>query len=219
MKPHIRTVIGAAALTLSTSVPCVASAAVTGEPAATQDRTVVLQGQLTSVNGTGVTGQVRLFLRGTTISRIQITGAGFIPDGPHLQALHVRQEAHQFCPSRGQDNDGDGRISSTEGGAAYGSAVTAFTTSGDTSSQSWLAIDRAPIVGAGRLDYARGNLSLADGTDTAKALRAGRGVIVISGVDYDRNGGYNLSEVAGSSDIDPAFPAEVTDPAACAVLK
>jgi hypothetical protein len=219
MKLFMRTAFGAAALTVSASVPSVASPAVAGEPAATPDRTVVLQAQLTPVNGTGVTGQVRLFLRGSTITRIQITGAGFSPDGPHLQALHVRQDAHQFCANLSQDADGDGRISSREGSAAYGSAVTALTTSGDTSLHSLLAIDRAPIADAGRLSYARGNISLSDGTDIAEALRAGRGVIVISGVDYDGDGGYNTSDVAGSSDIDPAFPAEVTDPAACGVLR
>ena len=46
----------------------------------------------------------------------------------------------------------------------------------------------------------------------------GEGVVVIHGLDYDGNGTYNVSDPEGVSELDPALPAEATDPAVCGLL-
>ncbi|MBC7441286.1 MAG: hypothetical protein H7311_01960, partial [Ramlibacter sp.] len=61
------------------------------------------------------------------------------------------------------------------------------------------------------------------GTGTAKeiadAVRDGKGVVVIHGIDYDGNGKYSFSQPQGASELDPSLPAEATDPVSCGVLK
>jgi hypothetical protein len=91
--------------------------------------------------------------------------------------------------------------------------VTSLTTRGDTSPESVLAVDRYPA--AQRLDYAR-RITFDSGA-VARAVRGGRGVVVIHGVDYNGNGEYDFE--SGASDLDASLPAEATDPAVCAVLR
>jgi hypothetical protein len=51
-----------------------------------------------------------------------------------------------------------------------------------------------------------------------RAIKSGKGVIVIHGVDHNGNGTYDF-EGAGASELDPSLPAEATDPAVCGVLR
>ena len=51
-----------------------------------------------------------------------------------------------------------------------------------------------------------------------RAIKSGKGVIVIHGVDHNGNGTYDF-EGAGASELDPTLPAEATDPALCGVLR
>ena len=104
-----------------------------------------------------------------------------------------------------------------------------LTTSGDTSPASGLALERFPVSKGGALNYARGGIQFTDvaaaggdgATGTAKeiadAVRDGEGVVVVHGVDYNRNGGYDFLS-AGASDLTAAAPAEATDPTMCGVL-
>ena len=46
-----------------------------------------------------------------------------------------------------------------------------------------------------------------------RAIKSGKGVIVIHGVDHNGNGTYDF-EGAGAGKLDPTLPAEATDPAA-----
>lgn len=55
--------------------------------------------------------------------------------------------------------------------------------------------------------------------EIADSIRAGEGVLVIHGLDYDGNGTYNFSDPEGGSELNPALPAEATDPALCGVLR
>jgi hypothetical protein len=76
----------------------------------------------------------------------------------------------------------------------------------------------------GKLDYSRDHIEVGsvDGIGSAKeiadAIRRGEGVLVVHGVDYNRNGQYDFMS-AGKSELDPSLPAEGTDPAACGVLR
>jgi hypothetical protein len=49
----------------------------------------------------------------------------------------------------------------------------------------------------------------------AAGIRAGQGVVVVHGVDYNDNGGTTW-RAAGGSELAATVPAEATDPAACA---
>ena len=96
-----------------------------------------------------------------------------------------------------------------------------------------LAIDRVLVTGAnGQLAafivqafadwdvvaHTRQSLDVTDSAAVARAIRHGKGVIVIHGVDYNGNGKYDFAS-AGKSDLDPSLPAEATDPALCGVLR
>jgi hypothetical protein len=90
-----------------------------------------------------------------------------------------------------------------------------LTTEGDTSPESVLAIDRYDTATEGTLNYERDGLfEAADGV--AEAIADGKGVVVIHGVDYNGSGAYDGEAM---SDLNPALPAEATDPAMCGVLE
>jgi hypothetical protein len=80
-----------------------------------------------------------------------------------------------------------------------------------------------PVSTDGVLSFSRSDLELTDvdGVGTAKqigdAIRAGEGVVVVHGNDYNGNGGYDF-EAAGASELLAAAPAEATDPTLCGVL-
>jgi hypothetical protein len=90
-----------------------------------------------------------------------------------------------------------------------------LTKGGDTSPASALAVDRFSTAPKGSIRYHRHDIKTS--SEVAKAIRNGEGVLVVHGVDYNHNGMYDFS--AGKSDLDPKFPAEATDPAACGVLR
>jgi hypothetical protein len=106
--------------------------------------------------------------------------------------------------------------------------VVSLTTTGDTTPASGLALDRFPVSMGGKLSYNRSNIEFTDvagtgyeGTGTAKqiadSIREGEGVLVVHGVDYNKNGMYDFDS-AGKSELDPSLPAEGTDPTLCGVL-
>jgi hypothetical protein len=87
---------------------------------------------------------------------------------------------------------------------------------GDTSPDSALAVDRFPTAPRGAVHYDRRiNFSSAA---VARAIKSGKGVIEIHGIDYNNNGKYYFKS-ASKSDLDPSLPAEATDPALCGVLR
>ena len=91
------------------------------------------------------------------------------------------------------NTDHDGLINPTEGMVDYGPIVVSLTTSGDTSPDSGLAVDRFPVANSnGRYTYVR---KLKIGRDipksVAKNLRDFH--IVEHGIDTNRNGAYDFS--------------------------
>jgi hypothetical protein len=98
---------------------------------------------------------------------------------------------------------------------AYGPIVASLTTRGDTSPASALAVNRFPTAPMGAIHYNRSiNFSSAA---VARAIKNGKGVIVIHGIDYNHNGKYDFASV-GKSALNPSLPAEATDSALCGVL-
>ena len=199
-----RTTFIAAALGLGlVAIPAVASA---------KSGDSTLHANLTSLNNSGVTGTATVTVTGNKLDA-SIDATGLLADAPHAAHIHFGATALHECPTQAADG-GDGQLTTGEGLPFYGPVVVSFTTSGDTSPASVLAIDRFSTAPGGVIDYDR------DGIKTqravAKAIEAGQGVVVIHGVDYNDSGAYDFD--AGVSDLDATWPAEATDLAACGVL-
>jgi hypothetical protein len=115
-------------------------------------------------------------------------------------------------PSRSKKRNGNLSLNTTDGAPFYGCIGTSLTTTGDTSPDSGLAIDRFPT--GDKVHYERA-ITLSD--EAAKSLREGTGVVVVHGIDYNGNGKYD--NVLGPSDLDPSLPSEATNPALCGPLR
>jgi hypothetical protein len=136
-----------------------------------------------------------------------IYATGLLRNAPHAQHFHV--DGMGRCPTPAADTNHDGTISTTEGHEAYGMIGTSLTTTGDTSPASGLAIDRFPTTPRGVEVYHR---TITVTADVAANIRAGNAVLVIHGIDTNRDGTYDGS---APSDLDPSLPLEATSPAAC----
>jgi hypothetical protein len=134
--------------------------------------------------------------------------ASQLADGPHAAHIHFGAEARHECPTAAEDADGDDRLSTTEGGPAYGAIVVSLTRTGDTSPASGLAVDR--FAAGTDIQYMRGGVNVEPGV--AAAIESGQAVVVVHGVAYEG------AEAEVMSDLDPALPASATDPALCGVL-
>jgi hypothetical protein len=118
------------------------------------------------------------------------------------------------CPTILNDQNGDNLVNTTEGEPSYGPILTSFTTEGDTSPESGLAVDRFPVANEdGTLTYGR-----TFEVPTNVADRLGDFAVVQHGVDLNGNGVYDF-EAAGASDLDPNLPQEATIPANCGTIE
>ncbi len=230
MKRNTTTLLGTSVLAMVAAASLGAGAASAhpqpaGEGAA---RTVTLKAQLDELNGSGASGTATATVRNQKIQHVAVHAEGLTPNAPHAQHIHYGEQALNECPTLAQDSNDDGRVNTVEGVPAYGPVVVSLTTSGDTTPASFLDVTRFPVSANGSYHYSRANLTFtrvagtgySGGGGTAKqiadAVRAGEGVLVIHGVDYNGNGVYDFG--AGASELDSSLPAEATDPAACGVL-
>lgn len=234
MKKKSMTTLGATVLMLFAATSVGASAAAAQNPEASSGKgagkTVTLTATLSELNGSGASGTATAIVRNQKIKHIEVHADGLTPDAPHAQHIHYGQQALNECPTLLQDSNGDGRINTVEGVPAYGPIVVSLNTTGDTTPASFLDVARFPVAEGGILDYSRDNIQFtsvagtgyAGGGGTAKqiadSIRDGEGVVVIHGLDYNADGVYSFSD-EGASELNPAFPAEATDPAACGVLR
>jgi hypothetical protein len=165
--------------------------------------------------GSGVTGSGTAMVQvtGTTIT-VTMAATGLLPDQPHAAHIHFGADARHECPTIADDTNKDGHLNTTEGGPAYGAIVVSLTKTGDTSPASGLAVDRFDTAAGGKISYERGSIEVAP--EIATAISKGQAVVVIHGVDYNKNGKYD-GDV--KSDLDPSLPTEATDPALCGALR
>ena len=174
-----------------------------------------LHADLNPLNNAGTHGNSDVIFHGRR-AHVDIDAFGLARGLPHAEHIHFGKEARHECPSVFDDKNGDFRLSTTEGVPAYGPIKKSLTTKGDTSPASALAVTRFPTAPKGAIHYDRRiNFS---SKAVARAIKNGKGVIVIHGVDYNNNGKYDFAS-AGKSDLDPTLPAEATDPALCGVLR
>ena len=193
------TIVGAGLL----AIPAVTSAS----PSST-----TVTATLTPLNHSSVHGKATVTVTGTQLTA-SIDAAGLLAGAPHAAHIHFGATALHECPNR-KAAGADRQLATLEGLPFYGPVVVAFTTVGDTSPASVLAVDRYSNAPGGILDYDRSDITTS--ATVADAIATGEGVLVIHGVDYNRNGVYDFD--AGISDLNGAFPAEATDLAACGVL-
>lgn len=238
MKLNSRAALGASALAIIATVSLGAGPALAHGPDSSSknkgsSKTVTLTAHLTELNGSGASGTATAVVRNQLIRHIEVHASGLTPNAPHAQHIHYGEQALNECPTLALDANGDGRLNTVEGIPAYGPVVVSLNTTGDTTPASFLDVTRFPVSQNGRLDYSRDHIEFTDvagtgypgenGTGTAKqiadAIRDGEGVVVIHGIDYDGNGTYNFSDPEGASELNPALPAEATDPAVCGVLR
>ena len=170
--------------------------------------------RMNSLNNSGAFGHAEVEVMQRRLD-IEIDVRGLAPNLPHAQHIHFGKEARHECPTVADDTNGDFRLTTTEGAPAYGPIRVSLTTRGDTSPASALAVDRFPTAPKGVEHYDRKTHTQ---EDVAHAIRQGKAVVVIHGVDYNDNGKYDFAS-AGKSELDPTLPAEATDPAVCGVLK
>ncbi|SFO75629.1 hypothetical protein SAMN05660464_0993 [Geodermatophilus dictyosporus] len=194
------------------AVPTIALAAaafplLTLSPALADDHGGSYQADLAALNGSGVSGTGMVTLDGTTAT-VMVEATGLLEGAPHAQHFHIAAQGQ--CPTDADDENGDGFVSVTEGAPYYGAIGSSLTTSGDTSPDSGLAIDRFPTEGT--ISYER---TFEVSQETADSFAAGTAVLVLHGVDENGSGTYDGDVM---SDLDPSLPMEATAPAACAPL-
>jgi hypothetical protein len=168
------------------------------------------QADLGTLNQSGVTGTGMVTLEGSTAT-VMIEASGLLAGAPHAQHFHIG--AMGTCPTDADNKDGDAFLSTTEGSAAYGAIGTSLTTTGDTSPESGLAVDRFPTADGGSISY---NRTFEITEDVQKAFAAGTAVLVLHGFDQNGSGTYD-GDV--KSDLDPSLPMEATAPVACGALE
>lgn len=173
-----------------------------------------VSGHLDPLNNSGVTGHAHVKVKGTKLD-VHYKAKNLVPNLPHAAHIHYGEQATHECPTVRDDKNRDFRLNVVEGVPRYGPIAVSLTTKGDTSPASGLAVDRFSTAPKGTINYDR---TVTTSKDVARAIRAGEGVLVVHGVDYNNNGKYDF-EGAGKSELDPTLPAEATDPAACGVLR
>jgi hypothetical protein len=216
--PHVKNpkiyAVAGSALMLGSLAFAGTSSTYAAAPASNQLAAMEVRGQLNPLNNSGVRGFAEIDVWSAKVD-VDVDARGLLANNPHAQHIHFGAKARNECPTVADDANGDFRLTTTDGAPAYGPIKKSLTTRGDASPASALAIKRFPMATKGTVNYDR---SIRVSDKLARAIENGRGVIVLHGVDYNDNGKYDFRS-AGKSELDPAFPAEATDPAACGVLK
>ena len=215
MKSTRRVALAGGSLLLATTV--LGAGLTAGSAGADLDRRAGgtdVQAKLHPLNDSAVRGHAMVESSGRHLD-IRLSARGLAKNLPHAQHIHYGEQARHECPTFKNDSNGDFRLNVAEGVPDYGPIAVSLTESGDTSPASGLAVDRFPTAPNGKVSYDR---TARTQRAVARAIRNGEGVVVVHGVDYNKNGHYDFDS-AGASELNDDVPAEATDPAACGVLK
>lgn len=170
------------------------------------------QTTLNPLNGSNASGMATISLSGDQ-AQVHVSWSGLPAEfngGPYPHVQHIHIDGQGQCPAPSADKDGDGVVSTTEGGPAYGGIGTTLSTKGDTSPAAGTDIKIAPAGDS--TDYSR---SITLDAKTVSSLQDGTAVIVVHGLDP-----ATLSKKAqnAKSDLVPSLPLAATSPALCGVL-
>ena len=215
MKTRSKLITGLGSLALIGAATATGLTATTATASGSNDHGRHLHAHLDPLNNSGATGRSVVKFHGHK-ANVDINARGLAKGLPHAQHIHFGADARHECPSVYDDTNNDHRLNVAEGLPAYGDIVASLTKTGPTDPGSALAVDRFPTTPRGVEHYNR-DINFADAA-VRKAIKRGKGVVVIHGVDYNGNGKYDMRG-AGPSELDPTLPAEATDPALCGVLR
>jgi hypothetical protein len=156
-------------------------------------------------------GDAEVHLDGT-LATVTVHTTGLLDPAAH--AMHIHAGARGICPpgTAAHLHGGHLAISTTDGIPWYGKPVTALTTRGDTSAKSILAFKRFPHTG--NISYTR---KIRVSKVVAAEIRTNNAVIIVHGIDWNRNGIYDNSAL-DRSDLSRSLPGEITAPALCGSL-
>jgi len=156
-------------------------------------------------------GDAEVHLNGT-LATVTVHTTGLL--NPAAHAMHIHAGARGVCPpgTAAREHGGHLAISTSNGIPWYGKPVTALTTRGDTSSKSILAFKRFPHTG--NISYTR---TIRVSKVVAAEIRTNNAVIIVHGIDWNRNGIYDNSAL-DRSDLSRSLPGEITAPALCGSL-
>jgi hypothetical protein len=159
---------------------------------------------------TGI-GDAEVHLDGT-LATVTVHTTGLLDPAAH--AMHIHAGTRGICPpgTAAKPHGGHLAISTKDGIPWYGPPVTALTTHGDTSSKSILAFKRFPHTG--NISYTR---KIRVSKVVAAEIRTNNAVIIVHGIDWNRNGIYDNSAL-DRSDLSRSLPGEITAPALCGSL-
>jgi hypothetical protein len=196
-------------------LPVAASAATAGSFAASLQP---IPHNSTADGGSNVKGHASLSLTGRQLT-VELSASGLTPNEPHAMHIHGVLDGTNECPPASADvNTGDpidsvtrqilgtpdGLLSLNEGLPFYGPIDVSFTTSGDTSAASGLALERFPVANSkGKISY---NRTFSIPIEVAKNLSDLH--IVLHGTD--------LPSDADHSSLSSLF--EATLPVACGTI-
>lgn len=193
-------------LILMIAIAVVTSLALAQAAFAQQGGAQTYTADLAPLNGSGSSGTATVTASGNQLT-VNLTTQGAVPNAPHAQHIHIGGQ--NVCPTPAADANGDGLVSTPEGQPAYGPIEVSFTTTGDVSTESGMAVDRFPVADAnGTVTYSRTFKLPSDVSPDQIA----NGVIVQHGVDANGSGKYD----GPASPAGP--PVEATLPAVCGKL-
>lgn len=170
------------------------------------------QATLNPLNGSHASGAATVTLNGDTAD-ISVSWSGLAANFgggayPHVQHIHI--DGQGTCPTTADDKNGDGVISTAEGGPAYGAIGTTLSVKGDTSPAAGTDIKIAPSGSS--TNYHR---TIKLDAKTIASLRADTGVVVVHGLDPAT---LSKKAQAEKSDLVPSLPLAATSPALCGAL-
>jgi hypothetical protein len=136
-----------------------------------------------------------------------------LPEGEHL--MHIHADGRDRCPTAAAArlHNGHRAISGKDGIPDYGRPLVSLTTTGDSGVQSAFATG-ARYKSGSAFDYER---KIDVGASMAQRIRQGEGVIVVHGIDWDRDGKYG-AVLQGRRIPSDELSGELTAPALCGPL-
>lgn len=162
--------------------------------------------------GSNASARAKLTLRGASL-QVLLKGRELSRNLPHAAHIHGKNHPElATCPGANRRVGGvsDSLIETVDGLADYGPILASFTTSGDTSPASGLALGRMPVAkDNGKLTYRR---SIELPTEVAEHL--GEKHIVVHGHDIDGDGGYDPGPITALG-----APLEAELPVACGEIR
>lgn len=185
-------------------------------PAAAAHEGSTYRGNLSELNDSGASGEAYIEVSedGETMT-VSLDASGLNLDGPHAMHIHGLVEGDDVqastCPTMADDADGDGVLTVAEGAPSYGGVQVSFTTEGDTSPDSALAVDRFPAGTS--IDYQRSDIPIPGNIRPSIAEVH----VVVHGIDENGNGTLDMDQEERSSLTDD-LPREGTAPALCGTL-